>query len=642
MDRQIPKHVTENSYGTFEVHIKDELTAGSELEWRVGIRAGQDGTKKGTQIRITVPAYQHQRSEEYLQTDDYWRPNYIYIQQPGSMIIAEVHVENVPSEFQHILRWKDSSRVAVIDFYEDLEAGMMIEVRFGGIDRPWLAGKGQPSFVGSGSFKRKGTYLEYDVEIKSPDQTTYDRLDIFPKVKVLPEKEDSMVLYAPSVVRPEEVIEVTAVILDRYHNPIFDCDMTGIDLVITDLEKDSIYKGHEEVRPLESEGKWQIRLPEQGVFCLSMKGKDMSADTKNISLAGTNISAHDTIIVCSESMDKLYWGDTHIHSNLTANIRDNDGGADPDDVYTYAKEVSHLDFMVLSEQTFEFNDNRALNVDEPTWKAIGDYAEKHLEEGKFVTFPGIELHSKRGDTVLVFGDKLEGYGYPGGSVKEVQDAWQHYEGKPLITIPHLHRYAGGRPSKDQQEKKFSGFSLDNWKATDNHVECLAEVYSAQWGRFEHKGNPMLLKARDNVDGNTLNDFLMSGKKWGVTANSDGHDGNPGYGGVTGVYAPENTRAGIFDAMKQRKTIASTHERGVIDFKLDEEGVLQYLAAVPSDIDFIELVADGQVIKSIAGIGRLMSGDIDKSLIKDKTYVYMRVQLKNRHILWTSPLWLMEH
>ncbi|MFV0504958.1 MAG: DUF3604 domain-containing protein [Lachnospirales bacterium] len=617
MNTNLENHININEFGTFNVKIADTLVVSSEIEWILEYKANNKPVPKGTLLKIIVPAYQHQRSETYLQTYDYWKPNYIYVEQPSNITVAEVSVQKIDTKFQHIHRWDDSSRAAVIEFREQLEINETIEIHFGGINRPWLYGHGTPSHIGEASFKRKGTYLTYETTINWAGNGKPVILKLFPKVKIIPDEVAYIKLISPSVIRPKELCQVKIIASDRFNNPIFDFSTEQLKLVVKNIITDELVN------------KDTVTVEEVG-FTSKTEGCFI------ISVTGTKLPIKETIVLCSESANKLYWGDTHIHSNLTANIRDNDGGAYPDDVYTYGKEVANLDFMVLSEQTFEFNNDRDLNIDEETWNTIGNYADKYLEEGSFVTFPGIELHSKRGDTVIVFGDSLSNFDYPKEKVKEIKDIWKYYNDKPLITIPHLHRYAGGRQVKDQQEDKFSGFNIDNWAPTDNNIECLAEIYSSQWGRFEHNNNPMLLKARDNVKGNTINDFLKMNKRWGFTANSDGHDGNPGYGGITGVYAMSNTREDIFSALKNRQTIASTHERAIINCQFSNNK-FTYMVASPSKIKSIELVCDSDVVETIICKNKFVEGEFEIPL-DSILYIYLRVNLENRHILWSSPIW----
>jgi hypothetical protein len=623
------EYKTSTKYGMFKINICDELVVNDELEWELQFTASNKIEKNGS-IKIVVPAYQHQRSEEYLQTYDYWKPNYIYAVGADDKTQVEVKIQKVPSAFSHINEWVDSNRIAIITFENGLEKGETIIVKFGGVDRPWLEGECSPSRVSQFAFKSEGTYLEYEVYVDEDGNNEYEEVNVFPKVKIVPDKAEKIALTTSPVVRVGEKFVVNVNIVDRFNNPITDYNTDSIELNIVNLET------KEDV----------VITKEKDVFIASVEKEGFY----EITSTNNEFSVEKAVFVCDSSMERLYWGDIHIHSNLTANIRDNDCGASPKQGYAYAKEVSHLDFICLSEQTFLFNEDTSVNINKETWGKIGQEADNHYQEGELVTFPGVELHSKRGDTVVLFKDSLDNYPYPTEDVKDISDIWNYYNGKNFLTIPHFHRYCGGRPMKDQQEKQYTGFEYSNW-AENNDKEVLCEVFSSQWGRFENGNHPMILKARANVEGNTVVDFLNKGKKWGITASSDGHDGNPGYGGVTGVYTSEKSRESIFNALSSRKTIASTHPRLVIHYDIngyemgsivDNDGQnknINIKVIAPSQIKKLEIIKNGKVcIKSTDHDNYVNHTFVDNENINEDAYYYIRVMLENGHIGWSSPIW----
>ncbi|GMQ64431.1 DUF3604 domain-containing protein [Vallitalea maricola] len=623
------EHILNTEVGTLVVNICDEIVVNGELEWELLFKAKQN-IEKGGSIKILVPAYQHQRSEEYLQTYDYWKPNYIYAVGEEDDIKVDVRIEKIPSAFSHITGWVDSNRIAVVALDNGLKEGQTIKIKFGGVDRPWLEGECTPSRVSQFSFRVNGTYLIYKVFIDKMGNGEYQEIKAFPLVRVVPDKARKIVLTAPSIIKTDEGFNININVIDRFNNPIFDYDTDNFKLVISNLDTkektiitkvDDIFSG---------------KVSREGFY--------------EIIAEGTDLHAEKAVLLCDNSADNLYWGDIHTHSNLTANIRDNDCGAYPSEGYLYAKEVSRLDYICISEQTFMFNEDRSVNVDKETWNKIGTESDRFYEKGSLVTFPGIELHSKRGDTVVLFRDSLSSYEYPSEDVLDIGDMWKFYKEKEFLSIPHLHRYCNGRPRKDEQEQKFTGFNTQNWKE-DNEHEVLCEIYSSQWGRFENDKHPMILKARANVEGNTVVDFLNSGKKWGTAANSDGHDGNPGYGGITGVYASEKTRESIFESLSSRKTLASTHPRTVI--KLDINGYdmgsinegdksprdINIKTIAPSNIKKVEVIRNGEVFCSESCTSNYMDITVtDREELDKDTYYYIRVVLENGHLGWTSPIW----
>ena len=95
-------------------------------------------------------------------------------------------------------------------------------------------------------------------------------------------------------------------------------------------------------------------------------------------------------------------------------------------------------------------------------------------------------------------------------------------------------------------------------AHDARLERSVEVHS-DWGTFEW----------------LLHDAFEQGYRVGILANSDGHKGRHGashpgaslfgaYGGLSCLLAPELTRAGLFDALRQRHHYATTGCRLLLD------------------------------------------------------------------------------
>lgn len=617
--------------GTFEFTMKTEIVVGGELEWNVRFIPSKEFLP-GSHLRITVPAYQHQRSEEYLQAYDYWMPNYICAQSLNESTPVDIHVEKIETKFTHINIWHDSCRVGVVTFEKGLKVGDEINIRFGGIDRPWLEGDCAPSRVGQLAFSKHGSYLHYKLEVDCLGTNEYRLHNIFPSIKLLPEALAKLQIYAPSVVSPDEDTEVTILPTDRFGNPIFDEGLNNFELLVIDEKTNSTLKS-----VIIDNQKARISVPE-GLYRLTVVNGGYHVD--------------DAVVMCKQGAQRLYWGDTHVHSNLTANIRDNDFNATPAACYTYAKSVANLDFVCLTEQTFTFNEDRTVNIDKATWNKMGVQCDKYNEPHTFVTMTGFELHGKRGDTVCIFKDSLQNVDYPTSEFSIIHNVWDFYKDVEMMTIPHLHRFCNGRTPKyfDNQDKKFeAGFDLANWERSSDK-ETMVEVYSAQWGRFEYEGNPMLLKARNNVKNNTVVDFLNRGKKWGLVANSDGHDGNPGYGGVTGVYTNELTRESIFDAIKGRQTICTTHPRMVMEFSADGKSIgstvtvdetveLKVLILAPRPLMRVDIIKNGEVLSSYTGNKRFVELELSDTPECGDNYYYVRAYQDDGHIGWISPIWV---
>ncbi len=59
----------ENQYGVFNVNIEKEVLVDGEIGWHISFKLKKI-ISKGGGIKITFPAYAHQRSIEYVQNID--------------------------------------------------------------------------------------------------------------------------------------------------------------------------------------------------------------------------------------------------------------------------------------------------------------------------------------------------------------------------------------------------------------------------------------------------------------------------------------------------------------------------------------------------------------------------------------------
>lgn len=619
-----------NEYGTFEVVSPDVVTVDGEIGWHIRYEL-EKPVAKGGGIRITFPAYAHQRSIEYVQKIDYWKPHFLYAYFEDEDYRLRTEVGKITSEFSHILRWKDSDRIATIIAENDWPAGAILHICYGGIDRMWMKGRVCPTRAPHHATFAGGNFLNYEFAVDCQGNARFEALPVIPKVKVLPNCPKYLVIAVPTSVKPKQTFAVRYMVCDRFHNPIWNSSEKP-QFILENLKTG-------EVKEIRSD---RICIEEEGFYRVDSVNSDLETEK--------------AVICCKADAMPIYWGDTHCHTVLTPNIRDNNNGANPQDAYDYARKASHLDFVCLVEQTFLFDENENQNITPKLWDKIREISNQNYEPNHFATFPGFELHSQRGDTVVIFAEDMSTFPYP-KEVLDIYDVWKLYQGKKYLTIPHFHRYCGGRLSKDQQEQQHSGFDLKNWVPADE-AEVLCEFYSAQWGRFEYPGNPMLLKAMSNISENDVVSFLNRGKRWGMTAGSDDHDSMPGYGGLTAVYAQELTRESIYQGLKARHTYATTHTRIYLDYHLHESAMgdewevtgeevdhseynLRVEVAAPVRIRSIEFIVNGQRYREIKVNNPWYQSEIKipKEIFSSEDYLYLRVKLEDENIIVGSPIWL---
>jgi hypothetical protein len=241
---------------------------------------------------------------------------------------------------------------------------------------------------------------------------------------------------------------------------------------------------------------------------------------------------------------RSFWGDLHGQSAETIGINTAEAW------FTFARDKAFLD--VCAHQANDFQITGAF------WAQLQEVSARFHAPGRFVTFPGYEWSGNTavgGDRNVYFRD--EGRPIRRSSHALLTDRrdtatdattahalFQALSGENAIAYAHV----GGRWA-------------DLAYAHDGRIERAVEIHS-DWGTFEW----------------LLDDALRLGHRVGVVANSDGHKGRPGaswpgastfgaYGGLTCFFADSLDRDSIFQAIRDRRTVATTGCRLDLDVRV---------------------------------------------------------------------------
>lgn len=354
------------------------------------------------------------------------------------------------------------------------------------------------------------------------------------------------------------------------------------------------------------------------------------------------MTARSNPVLCVED-DKhlnLYWGDIHGHSKIS------DGANTPDEYYQYGRDMAGLDICALTDHEACFK--------KKGWKEVQELAEKYYQPEKFVTFKAFEWTSNTYGHYNVYYRKTEIESilanFTGWDVEfrlKTSVLFDLLRKKDVLIIPHHTLVATEWDSYDSRER-------------------LVEVYSC-WGRSEYPGNPGWDKRHNPWGG--IQNALKKGYRLGIIGGSDTHDSFPGRcypgnrasnlnykGGLMAVYAPRLTRDAIFDALFNRHCYATTGERIILDFKIDEHimgdeieqtrnkpRIIKVIAAGTADIDKMEIVRNNTIIASLQG-----NSDFEEFEYTDVTtldqnekniFYYVRVIQKDGEMAWSSPIWI---
>ena len=344
---------------------------------------------------------------------------------------------------------------------------------------------------------------------------------------------------------------------------------------------------------------------------------------------------------------KLFWGDVHGHSNLS------DGLRSPDDYYQYARDISRLDFAVLTDHEPGFGPRgRELVADgqDPVnlWGISHMKAMAYHEPGRFVTFSGYEWTSGR------YGHKCV---YYLTDDQPVFSAWDPESDTP----EKLYKVLRGRSAMVVTHHPAGGPAPAELSLIDPAREPLVEIYSCH-GCSDAPGIGRPLWRLTEGRGFYVQEALNQGYHFGIIAGSDTHTSDPGNPlvkhplfphphrvGIMAVYAKELTRQAIWEALWARRVYATTGERILLDFKIDGHSMGEDLTlrkpplvhmtvAGTAPLAQVELIRNGQVIMS-----RLKPGlDLELDWQEDQVHVgyyYLRVTQEDGEMAWSSPIWV---
>jgi uncharacterized protein DUF3604 len=477
-----------------------------------------------------------------------------------------------------------------------------------------------------------------------------------PKIQILPQRAETMLLVSLSDVQVDKPFEMAVVLLDKFGNKA-----TGYRGIINFSSSDSSFIA-----------------PNSYTFTEQDSGAHIFNNIRFKKLGFQLINATDGILKAQNNYSYVtetppefnrYFGDTHFH---TGSGTDNQkftmrgGGGDHRghftkdiEAYRYIRDVMQLDFASVSE-----HDNALLT--EEVWNKSQETSESFNSPGKFTTFFAYEWTSPstsgEGHHVILYknkGKKIFGFSnYP-----KKQELWDALDKQTshAIVIPHC---------------MWTQTDHGIWDRINNNYRVIGEIYSLWNTRF-------LLPPGDDVQRFELgpNDkwsyqyAWANGHKIGVIGSSDNHTGYPGLnnftsstvhtGGLAVALAQENNRENIWDAFQNRRTYATTGTRIYLDFTCDgyqmgseyttdQSPSISVKVAGTNSIEIVEVVKfSGQEYKTIFSDKPEDRISIlkfkDEKFSQDSMY-YVRVKqvdevwrsnwaYGNAEIAWSSPIWV---
>ena len=372
--------------------------------------------------------------------------------------------------------------------------------------------------------------------------------------------------FAPSIVATGEPFELSIRAEDAFFNRATG-DIPSFEVLVDGDVRATTPAGAEPITVVE------LALDDTGPHWIELRSDD-----------GAIRGAANPVLVVEDPARRIYWGDTHGHSGYAEGI------GTLDFFMTFARDDARLDFVTHSEHD--------VWLDDAEWELSKRTVEAFDDPGRFIPYLGWEWtrHARFGGHHNVLfrttedRERVSALEYPTLS-QLYQGLHARYDPADVLVIPHAH-------------------NPGDYRQSDPQLEPLVEMMSMH-GTFEWFAR----------------EYLSRGHRVGLVAASDDHLSHPGYsapnrntlaqrGGLGAVLAPERSRDALFDAMKERRTYATTGDRIILDVTVNgtpmgqradysDTREIEVRAIGTAPIDTLTMLRNGEPIRTerYADLGR---------------------------------------
>lgn len=359
---------------------------------------------------------------------------------------------------------------------------------------------------------------------------------------------------APSIVNPGERFTIVVRSEDEFGNRASG-RIPSYEVLLDGAFYTRVPSGYAAISKLEG-----MQFSEEGIYHFALR-----------SSGGGIRGVVNPIKVVNNPQKRIYWGDLHGHTQMT------DGIGSSSSYLRHGREDAQLDFLALPEH------DRWL--DDWEWGTLKSEVERNYQEGVFIPFLGYEWTmpiANGGHQKVLFRQPFGRERISKHSTSNLSDLYTQLRRAnrtgDVIVIPQ-------------------GVAPGDYRYADPKLVSLVEIQSEQ-GFFEWIGNF----------------YARHGNRVGFIAVSNNHTAHPGNsidGGLTAVLSSRKTGNDLFDAFKNRSTYATSGERMILDFQVNN-------GLMGSRVPFSERrIIEGQVIGSapIDVVSIFKNGE----LLWEKTY-----------------------
>jgi hypothetical protein len=504
--------------GAATVDPAGPVVAGSIGVWRVTITVGKHGIDDGGSIII---ARRDVCDWERPQVDRPRASGYVTVTTTGQ---ATVRASYDPARY--VRPWRAALVIDVVD--GALAEGDRVTITYG--DRE-----------AGGPGMRAQTFAESAFELKvlvdAFGTGVYCELSASPVISIIGGYPDALHLVVPSLVGLDAPFGAGVRVVDSFGNPSsFFSGEVSIDCPSDPAVAATVRLGPEDGGAARIDG---IRLTSTGLHRLRARAGDLVAVSNPCRCRA------------GDDGPLLYWGDLHGQTGQTV------GTGTLDEYFTFGRDKAFLDFIGWQGNDFQITDS--------LWADVKEHVKRYHAPGRFVTYLGYEwsgLSPAGGDHNIHFlGDDAPLHRSSHWQVDDDSDLaadryplfelWRELaDRQDVLAVAHV----GGRHA--------------NLDALDPELVPVIEVHSHH-GTFEWM----------------IEDALRRDLRVGFICGSDDHTCRPGLsypteatsrgltsfdvpGGLTAVFAPELTRAAVWQALKRRSCYGTTGARILLDVTAD--------------------------------------------------------------------------